>query len=139
MFLGNFLSGAVLKKPCACCIFYPKIIALIKKSVNSCLIKSQLNSNVKLYVNIWIFQFISFLVTVGQLCANISELCLEIVHTYASDSCMFHFLNYTLKCGFPKKSFNLNAPLVIWAYMSSLLDGCNNKPTQKWWQICLAD
>ena len=44
-----------------------------------------------------------------------------------------------LKCGFRKKSFIMNPPLVSWAYLSSLLGGCNSKPTPKWWQICSTD
>ena len=44
-----------------------------------------------------------------------------------------------LKCGFRKKSFFMNAPLVSWKYLSSLLGGCNSKPTPKWWQICSTD
>ena len=33
------------------------------------------------------------------------------------------FSNFILKCGFCKKSFIMNAPLVSWAYLSSLLGG----------------
>ena len=44
-----------------------------------------------------------------------------------------------LKCGFCKKSFIMNTPLVSCAYLSSLLGGYNSKPTQKWWQICSTD
>ena len=44
-----------------------------------------------------------------------------------------------LKCGFRKKSFIMNTPLVSCAYLSSLLGGYNSKPTQKWWQICSTD
>ena len=69
---------------------YPKIIALIKKSVKGCLIKSQLNikckiGHKKLNLSTHFLPEIHW-VTAGQLCVNISELCLEILHTYASDS-----------------------------------------------------
>ena len=44
---------------------------------------------------------------------------------------------HLLKCGFCKKSFIMNAPLVSsWAY---LLGGFAVAPTQKWWQICSTD
>ena len=42
-----------------------------------------------------------------------------------------------LKCGFRKKWFIMNAPLVSWAYLSSLWSGFA-APTQ-WWQICSTD
>ena len=52
-----------------------------------------------------------------------------------------------LKYGFCKKSLRKDEPLtswtLFWAYLSSLLGGCNSKPTggnskptQKWWRIC---
>ena len=50
-----------------------------------------------------------------------------------------YFWDKSLKCGFCKKSFIMNVPLVSWAYLSSLLGGYNSKPTQKWWQICSTD
>ena len=72
-------------------------------------------------------------VSVGQLCANISELCLEILHTYASDSCMLHFLNYTIaqkfllldyviKCVYTRyhKKLSLGDDIKKWASMLQL-------------------
>jgi hypothetical protein len=43
---------------------------------------------------------------------------------------------FCLKYGFLKKSFTyliMNAPLSVHHFQSSLLDGCNSKPTQKRW------
>ena len=53
---------------------------------------------------------------------------------------LFKFsLSVHIKCGFCKKSFIMNAPLVSWAYLSSLLGGFAVAPTPKWWQICSTD
>ena len=43
--------------------------------------------------------------------------------------------NSLSKCGFRKKSFIMNAPLVSRAYLSSLLGGCNNKSDDKYAQL----
>lgn len=70
-------------------------------------------------------------ICVGQLCANISELCLEILHTYASDSCMLYFLNYTIAQNFllldysikyiPHKILSLGDDIKKWASMLQLV------------------
>ena len=88
MFLCNFLSGP--KKSLVIAAMLSKDYCFDKKSVKGCLIKSQLNKNCKI-VHKDLNLSTHFLpeihwVTVGQLCVNISELCLEILHTYASDS-----------------------------------------------------
>ena len=55
---------------------------------------------------------------------------IDIFHFKVSSLLFFQIVMF-LKCGFHKKSFVLNATLVSCPFPSSLLGGCNSKPTQK--------
>ena len=113
-----------VKKSCACCIFYPKIIALITKKCQwlsdkkSCLIESQLNIKLNSFQLIFCLEI--HWVTVGQLCANISELCLEILHSLNYTIAQkFLLLDYVIKY-VPHKKLSLGDDIRKWASMLQL-------------------